>query len=117
MTDPQDDELPHQIHMALWTDLSIEDIANEFSDWGWSSTKCSWTEYEVELRNKAELVIESKDPVLVHGPIHSASEMTPRICEILGEAGIAHSFEAYDEKGVMILSVREDELNHDDPKE
>ena len=102
MPDSLNDYLPHHIYMSLWTDKSCADVASLFAAAGWSSRKCSWTDYEVEMRDKAESVIESKNPVLVHGPLDSALEMVPRIRKILDDAGIVYAFEAYDERDEIL---------------
>lgn len=109
MPETLDDYLPHHIYMSLWSDLTRAEIAAVFSSSGWSSRKCSWTDYEVELTDKAALVIESENPVLVHGPLGSVSEMVPEIRKILDDFGIPYSFEAYDERDEIVTSVTKEE--------
>lgn len=106
-----DDPLRHHVYMALWTDRSREDIASLFEKSGWSSRKCTWIDYEVALEDQAELVIESENPILAHGPIASATETTLTIRKILDDAGVAHSFEAHDEQDRIVIEVTQDELN------
>ena len=110
MSETLDDHLPHHIYMSLWTDLTRAEIAAVFSASGWSTRKCSWTDYEVEWEDRAELVIESEKPVLVHGPLANASEMVPAIRKILDGVHIPYSFEAYDERDEIVTSVTEEEL-------
>ncbi len=114
MIDPLDDCLPHHIYMSLWTDEELAGIAGIFASSGWSSRTCSWTDYEVELENKAELVIESENPILVHGPIDSATETVPLIREVLDDAGITYTFEAYNDQDEIVVALTEDELNAKD---
>lgn len=110
MPETLDDYLPHHIYMLLWADLTRAEIAAVFSSFGWSSRKCSWTDYEVELTDKAALVIESENPVLVHGPLDTVSEMVPVIRKILDDFGIPYSFDAYDERDEIVTSVTREEL-------
>ena len=110
MPESLDDDLPYRIYMSLWTDLTRAEIASVFSASGWSSRKCSWTDYEVELDDKAELVIESENPALVHGPLDTASEVVPAIRKILDDADIPYSFEVYNERDEIVASVTETEL-------
>jgi hypothetical protein len=110
MLAPHVEYLPHYIYMSLWTEMTRAEIASLFSASCWSSRKCSWTDYEVRSEDNAELVIESENPMLVHGPIDSASEMVPVIRKILDDAGISYSFEAYNERDEIVASLTEEEL-------
>ena len=51
----------------------------------------------------AEVVIESSNPVLVHGPVADVTVNCLRVIEPLVAAGLSGSFECYDEADALIL--------------
>ena len=51
----------------------------------------------------AELVIESSDPVLVHGLVADVTVNCKRVVEPLATAGLSGAFECYDGSQVLIL--------------
>ena len=104
------DELAHHLYMAIWTDMTRSEIADLFAQQGWLSRKCSWTDYEVELSDIAELVIESEKPTLIHGPLSNSSELVLVIRQILDDADLVYTFEAYDEGDRIVSSLTEQQL-------
>jgi hypothetical protein len=71
----------------------------------WRVRNCSWTDYEAQS-DFAEVVIESSDPVLVHGPVSNVLVNSLRIIELLAAAGLSGTFECYDESDALILEKR-----------
>jgi hypothetical protein len=90
---------------SLQTALSRERVAGLFASFGWEARKCSWTDYEV-VCDFAELVIESENPILIHGPVADLLANLPRIIEPLARAGVAYSLECYDENRGLIYHAR-----------
>ena len=80
-------------------------VANLFAQHGWHVRKCSWTDYEVRCEF-ADLVIESQNPVLIHGPVADLLTNLPRIVEPLATAGVPYSIEGYNAKRELIRHVR-----------
>jgi hypothetical protein len=58
------------------------ELAAAFAAAGWTSRKCTWTDYDVQS-DFAELVIESDDPMLIHGPVTDVIANVDRIAEVL----------------------------------
>jgi len=97
-------EIPNSsnFHSSLYTLLSREQVAELYHRHGWQIRKCSWTDYEARCPF-AEVVIESEDPILMHG---SVADITANLAKILAPLGVAEircSWECYDENGELIL--------------
>ena len=84
------------------TDLQPEAVARLFAPPAWSVRKCSWTDFEV-VSEFAEVVIESSNPVLVHGLVADVTVNGLRVVEPLVRAGLSGSIECYDDADVLIL--------------
>ena len=97
------DERLHDLYLTLDTRLSGNRINALFSESGWSSRMCAWTEYEI-TSEFAELVIASESPVLISGGINRDPDSLDRILSILDHAGVAYRFEIYDENDCLIRS-------------
>jgi hypothetical protein len=97
-------ELPDRtnFYSSVQTDLQPEAVARLFAPPVWSVRKCSWTDFEA-VSEFAEVVIESSNPVLVHGPVADVTVNGRRIVEPLVAAGLSGSFECYDEVHTLIL--------------
>lgn len=95
--------LPHDIYMTLDTESSCSKINSLFMKAGWSSRKCSWTDYAI-TSDFAELVIESSVPLLINGGLDRAPESVDKILSILDAAGVSYSFEVYDEDCGLLRS-------------
>lgn len=96
-------ELSHRLYGMLTTSRSRQEVAGLFAERGWSTRKCSWDDYEVECL-VAELVVESENPMLLHGPVADAVTVGAEVAAVLQAASIACSVEGYDETGKMIAS-------------
>lgn len=99
-------ELPGltNICCSVQTALRPEAIAKRFAPPVWRVRKCSWTDFEA-VSDFAEVVIESSNPVLVHGPVADVTVNSLRVVEPLIAAGFSGSFECYDESDVLILEA------------
>ncbi|MDY3556514.1 hypothetical protein R5W24_005680 [Gemmata sp. JC717] len=103
--------LPHTANLFGWLDTNLPpgQAARLFAYRGWEMRKCSRADYEVACE-VAELVIEaaSSGPngVLVHGAVADVVANLPRLIAPLARAGIAYSFECYDERFELIHHVR-----------
>lgn len=97
-------ELPNQtnLYISVRTDLPAEAIACLFTPPVWRVRKCSSTAFEA-LSDFAEVVIESSNPVLVHGPVADVTVNDQRVVEPLVVAGLSGSFECYDEADALIF--------------
>lgn len=80
---------------SVRTDKTPEQVAALFGAAGWRVRRCSWADYEV-FSPFAELVIEARNPVLVHGPVADVLGNVGRITGPLAGAGLGYSFECYD---------------------
>lgn len=103
MPHPIDERLPHDIYMTLETPLSCAAVNALFAKRGWSSSMCSWTEYEV-TSSYAELIITPGSPMLISGGIDRDPHSVDLILAILDDAGIAYDFDVYDEHDVLLRS-------------
>jgi len=90
---------------SLETPLTWEWVAKLFAPFGWVVRKCSWTDYEVYC-DFAELVIESENPILIHGPVTDLFANLPRIIKPLSHAGVSYSLECYDENRELVHHAR-----------
>jgi hypothetical protein len=97
-------EIPDRANFygTVEADLQPKDVARLFLPPIWNIRKCSWTDFEA-TSGFAEIVIESSNPVLIHGPVVDVSMNSLRIIEPLTAAGLFGTFECYDEFGVLIL--------------
>jgi hypothetical protein len=89
-------------YSSLYTKLSKEQVAGLYSPLELWSRKCSWFDYEIR-GEWAELVIESKDPILMHGPVADVLANADRLLKPLRDAGVKYSAEAYDDEGNLIM--------------
>jgi hypothetical protein len=80
---------------SLDTTLPKERIARLFEPFGWKVRRCAWTDWEVTY-DFADLVIESENPILIHGPVADPLTNLPRVIEPLASAGVTYSLECYD---------------------
>lgn len=97
-------ELPDStnFYSSVRTDWQPEAIARLFARPVWRVRKCSRTDFEA-LSDFAEIVVESSNPVLIHGLVADVTVNGPRIVEPLAAAGLSGTFECYDAGGVLIL--------------
>jgi hypothetical protein len=97
-------ELPDRtnFYSSVRTELGPEAVARLFAPPVWTVRKCSWTDYEA-ISEFAEVVIESSNPVLVHGPVADVTVNGVRVVEPLAAAGLSGSFECYDDADALIL--------------
>jgi hypothetical protein len=97
-------ELPDRtnFYSSVQTGMQPGEIARLFAPPVWRVRKCSWTDFEA-ISEFAEVVIESSNPVLLHGPVADVTVNGQRIVEPLVAAGLSGSFECYDEANALIL--------------
>jgi hypothetical protein len=86
---------------SLYTDLDRRQVAELFRSLGWEVRKCSWSDYKMRC-SFAELVVEARSPILMHGAVADVVANLDRILSPLREAGICYSGECYDE-GAKLL--------------
>jgi hypothetical protein len=87
------------------TGLQPESVARLFVPPVWRVRKCSWTDFMADS-DFAEVVIESSNPVRVHGPVADVAVNGRRVVEPLAAAGLSGSFECYDDAGEPIVEER-----------
>ena len=87
---------------SVLTDWQPQLVARLFAPPLWTVRKCSWTDFQA-VSEFAELVIESSNPVLVHGPVVNVTVNSLRVIEPLVDAGLSGTFECYDESDALIL--------------
>ena len=97
-------ELPDRtnFYSSVRTDRRPEAIARLFAPPVWRVRKCSRTDFEA-ASDFAEVVIESNDPVLVHGLVADVAVNCARVVEPLAAAGLSGAFECYDDSQALIL--------------
>ena len=97
-------ELPDRtnFYSSVQTGMQPEEIARLFAPPVWRVRKCSWTDFEA-VSDFAEVVIESSNPVLVHGPVAEVTVNSLRVVEPLAAAGLSGTFECYDESDALIV--------------
>jgi hypothetical protein len=97
-------ELPVRtnFYSSVQTGMPPEEIARLFAPPIWHVRKCSWTDFEA-VSAFAEVVIESSNPVLVHGPVADVTVNALRVVEPLAGAGLSGTFECYDESDALIV--------------
>ena len=66
----------------------------------WAVRKAGHYEFEVRS-DDAEIYIEGRAPVLIHGPAGDAVRLARRLCETFSSANIACSFEVYESKTLI----------------
>jgi hypothetical protein len=93
------------IHCALHTTLSRQQVADLLRPLGGTIRKCAWD--ELELRCPwAELIIESESPVLLHGSVADLLTNADRLLSPMREAGVAYTAECHDEDGELVRELR-----------
>ncbi|HEY2589886.1 MAG TPA: hypothetical protein VGI81_29345 [Tepidisphaeraceae bacterium] len=100
-------ELPDltNFYCSVHTQQGPEEVARFFTPPDWRVRKCSWTDYEAQS-DFAEVVIESSGPILVHGPVANVLVNSLRITKLFAAAGLAGTFECYDESDALIFQKR-----------
>jgi hypothetical protein len=53
---------------SLDTDLDRRQVAERFRSLGWEVRKCRWSDYKIRC-SFAELVVEARSPILMHGAV------------------------------------------------
>lgn len=81
-------------YSSLQTTWSRERIAALYGKLGWRVRKCSWDDYEV-ISDWAELVIEARNPILMHGPVADLPARVEELVAPLRAAGISFTAECY----------------------
>jgi hypothetical protein len=93
------------LHGILHTQLNRNAVVAFFAASGWSTRECGFAEHEIRAPF-AELVLESEDPVLLHGTVADILVNAPRIAEILQRAEISFSLECYDADGALVGQLK-----------
>ncbi len=90
-------------------------VAQVLGDGYWSVRKSGWAEFEATSTG-AELTIDSKNPVLIHGSMEAIEENAPRLAALLTSAGMHHCLELYGKKDELIRTLvwPQDEDSDDD---
>jgi hypothetical protein len=86
---------------TLHTPLSRESVADLYRDLGWSVRKCGWLEFEIESAFAA-VVIESVQPILMHGAVDDVASRAVDVVAPLVRAGVRYEAEYYDEGGELV---------------
>lgn len=92
-------------YCSVHTQQKPKELARLFAPPDWRVRKCSWKDYEAKSVF-AEIVIESTDPVLIHGPVANVEVNCAKIAELLAAAGLSGTFECYDESGLLMFGNR-----------
>lgn len=79
---------------SLHTALIREQVAGLYGALGWRVRKCSWVDYEV-VSDWAELVIEGKSPILMHGRVADLPARVEELVAPLRAAGVSFTAECY----------------------
>jgi|JI10StandDraft_1071094.scaffolds.fasta_scaffold807922_3 hypothetical protein len=82
--------------------ISKMTIADYFVSQGWQVRKTTWEDFELGCL-WAELVLESHDPVLLHGLL--MADKFDELLALLNELNIAYRSELYDEQGELIAQI------------
>ncbi len=100
-------ELPNRtnFYCSVHTQRGPKELAGLFAPPDWRVRKCSWKDYEAQS-DFAEIVIETTDPVLIHGAVANVEVNCLRIVELLAAAGLSGKFECCDESGSLMLERR-----------
>jgi hypothetical protein len=89
------------LYLSLETTLSKENLALLFAPYGWQVRKCTRTDFEI-ICDRAELMIEADEPILMHGPVEQAENIVPCLLNILEAASIKYQGELYDDAHNLI---------------
>jgi hypothetical protein len=79
--------------------VSKVEIIDCFASQGWQVRKTTWEDFELRCL-WAELVLESHDPVLLHGLL--MADKFDELLTLLSGLNIAYRAELYDEEGMLI---------------
>lgn len=89
-------------YCSVDTELLPKAIAQLYAGPIWHVRKCSLKDFEA-ISDFAEVVIESSNPVLIHGPVMEVLMNSERIIEPIAAAGLTGTFECFDASGRLIL--------------
>jgi len=64
---------------------------------------CSWTEYEIQSED-VDLTLIPSSPPLLSGGVLNSSATVDRILSVLNAAGLAYSYEVFDENDSICRS-------------
>jgi hypothetical protein len=81
---------------TLTTALSKEELTWLYERRGWAVRKCSWFDFEVSCL-WAELVLESDNPILLHGSVTDVVTNAQHILEPIRATNITYTAECYGE--------------------
>lgn len=90
---------------ALDTCLSQVQVAEVFERAGWARRRASWAAYAVQT-SWAELLIEAKRPILLHGSVTDIASNANRILGVLKRAGLPYEGECYGPGGELMREFR-----------
>ena len=96
--------LPESVNFygQITTCRTPEDMEHLYRGLIWKVRKCAKTDFEL-FSDFAELVMESSNPILIHGMVADPLTNWPRIIEPLAAIGLSGSFECYDDNDAIIL--------------
>ena len=90
---------------SLHTSLSRQAVAGLYRSCGWSIRLCGCADFEIRCAF-AELLIESNDPVLIHGLVVDVTANADEIMQPLHRAGVPHTVELYGANGELLRQVK-----------
>jgi hypothetical protein len=79
---------------SLSTPMSCRQVSQLYEKNGWSVRKCSLSDYEISS-DWAELVLESKSPLLLHGTVADLQDRIEELLAPLRAADIPFTAEYY----------------------
>jgi len=93
------------LHAVLHSDSSAEAIASMYRNAGWSTRKSGFDEYELRTEF-AELILEGRRPVLLHGVMVRPATNVEDVLAVLRLNGVEFSGELYGNDHALITEFR-----------
>lgn len=90
------------VFCSIDSPISKVEIIDYFASQGWQVRKTTWEDFELGCL-WAELVLESDDPVLLHGLL--MADKFNGLLILLNALNIAYRSELYDEQGELIAQI------------
>lgn len=93
-------------YSSLHTNLSCEQVGRLYQNQGWKlCIPDDWDHLEI-IGPRAELVIESERPNLMHGTVAQVEAHAEHILRVLRDAGISFEAECYDTGDTLLREWR-----------
>jgi hypothetical protein len=94
-------------YSKLHTRFSRKRVARLYQAMGWKVRKCTWFDYEAQCP-WAEVVIEARDPMLLHGAVADVLANVEALLSPLRAAGIAFEAECYGPQHELLRELAND---------